>query len=308
MPTLLGVFVRGMAMGAADIVPGVSGGTIALITGIYDRLLAALAAVDTAWVKLLLTGRIRDAWEKVDATFLLVLLSGAVTSVLLLANVIDWAMATAPELLWSFFFGLVAASAVLLWRSELPQTRLADGALLLLGAVLAVAVALSPGGQFIPGLVGFLLAGAIAICAMILPGISGSFILLLLGMYPAVISALTTPRITELLVFATGCAVGLLSFSKLLHWLLDHQRRRIMALLTGFLLGSTTALWPWRRVVSTVIDRHGEPRPVQQLPVLPETYAAAGGDPQVLLCAMAVTAGLLLVVVTHWVAAGRARP
>jgi putative membrane protein len=306
MPGWLGIYVRGIAMGAADIVPGVSGGTVALITGIYDRLLAALASVDVRLLRLVLQRRWHDAWYQVDGAFLVALLAGVLTAIVALANVIAWLLQQYPELLWSFFFGLVAASSVFLAYQELDRPRLVEGLALLLGCIAAVLIALAPAGGFLPGVMGFFLAGAIAICAMILPGISGSFILLLLGMYQPVISALTELRLIELLAFAVGCGLGLLLFSRLLHWLLERYRHSVMSLLTGFLAGSLVALWPWQHTVSTVLDRHGQMRPVQQVPIGPWRYAAEGGDPQILGCLIAAGVGVMIIIATHrWVVAGR---
>lgn len=306
MPQWLGIYGRGIAMGAADIVPGVSGGTIALITGIYDRLLAALASVDAEWFRCILTRRWREAWVHLDGAFLSSLLAGILTSVVVLANAIAWLMQHYPELLWSFFFGLVAASSVYLAHQELSRPRWYEGLALVGGCALAVIIALAPAGAFVPGLVGFFLAGSVAICAMILPGISGSFILLLLGMYQPVIQALTELRLFELFAFATGCGLGLLLFSRLLHWLLEAYRHPVMALLTGFLAGSLVALWPWQHTVSTVLDRHGELRPVQQTPIGPWRYAAEGGDPQILACLLAALVGAGLIMATHrWAVTGR---
>jgi putative membrane protein len=302
MRSTLGILARGMAMGAADVVPGVSGGTIALITGIYDRLLAAIASADLTLLTLVLRGRFAEAWRHMDGGFLMTLLAGIAIAVISLANVINWVLSHYPVVLWSFFFGLVGASAVALWRSEVGAPMTSTIVPAALGLISAVAIALAPAAQFIPGLPGFFLAGSIAICAMILPGISGSFILLLLGMYQPVIAALVTPEPSALLIFATGCGVGLMLFSKVLHWLLDHHRRPLMALLTGFLAGSMTSLWPWQKALSTVVDRHGELRPVQQVPVGPSAYAGDGGEPMVMICVIACVAGVALILATErWV-------
>lgn len=306
MPSWLGILLRGVAMGAADVVPGVSGGTIALITGIYDRLLGALASIDGTLLAGLLRGRIREAWHRVDGQFLVLLFSGVGFSVLVLARVIDWCLRHYPQPLWSFFLGLVLASSVFLARQELSAASWSQAVLLVLGCLMAVAVALSPGGNLLPGLAGFFFAGALAICAMILPGISGSFILLLLGMYQPVISAVAEFRWLEVGVFMTGCGLGLLGFSRFLHWLLDRYRGAVMALLTGFLAGSMVALWPWRVVLTTVIDRHGDSRPLQQAVVTPSRYASEVGDPMLLACCVAMLVGVCLTIVTHrWTNAAR---
>lgn len=299
-PGPTGIFFRGLAMGAADIVPGVSGGTVALITGIYDRLVAAIASVDTDLLRLLARGRIAAVWERVDGGFLTALMLGIATSIVVLSRGIHWLMAFAPLPLWSFFFGLVAASAVYLLRTEVWRPSLREGLLLFVGTMVAVAISLAPAIEFPGGAVGFFAAGSLAICAMILPGISGSFILLILGMYAPVIRALTLPEPLLLLAFLSGCIVGLLAFSKVLRHLIGRARRATMAMLTGFLAGSLVALWPWQRVVAEMVDRHGQLRPVQTLPVSPAQYAQTSGDPALLVCAVALLLGVTIVVLGHW--------
>ena len=301
----LGVYLRGLAMGAADIVPGVSGGTIALITGIYDRLLGALTRFDTDALTLLLRGQWQLLWRAVDGRFLLPLLGGIGSAVLLLAQFIQVAMTHYPLPLWSFFFGLVACSAVVLWFEEVTQASRLTLLMLVVGIGVAAAIGLTATLAFPGGMLGFFFAGALAICAMILPGISGSFVLLLLGMYGPVIEALTRFNWPFLATFTLGCAVGLLLFSRLLKWVLAVARQATMALLAGFLAGSLVTLWPWQRAVSTVIDRHGDSRVVQTQPLLPADYALQYGDSQLLMCLVSALVGVLVIGVSHrrWVAA-----
>lgn len=297
--SLVGIYLRGLAMGSADVVPGVSGGTIALITGIYDRLLAALSNVDVGALRMLARGDIRRAWQHVDGSFLLTLLAGIATAVLTLAELIHWLMAHHPLPLWSMFFGLVLTSAVWLVQQEVGRPDARAWLALVAGVALAASIGLSPAGELLSGTWGVFLAGALAICAMILPGISGSFILLLIGMYQPIIAAVTGRDLLTLAEFAAGCATGLLLFTRFLHWLLEHTRRTTMALLSGFLFGSLVTLWPWQHTVSTTIDRHGDERVVQTAPVLPHTWAVEHDDPQWLLCLLAAIAGALVVIVAH---------
>lgn len=301
MKNHIGIYLRGMAMGAADIVPGVSGGTVALITGIYDRLLAALANVDLTLIRAVLRGQINDAWRHVDATFLLVLLLGIGTSILGLASGIHWLMETYPLPLWAFFFGLVLASTRTLWLAEGLEMTSKNIVAAVVGVAAALAVTSLPASAGSDSDIAFFFAGALAICAMILPGISGSFILLIIGMYSSVITALSGFELVRLGLFASGCVVGLLLFTKVLHWLIDHHRTPMMALLTGFLLGSLNALWPWQRTVATIVDRHGEERIVQSVPVLPTTFADSIGDPMLALCLVTMFAGIVLVLMAHWI-------
>ena len=291
----LGIFLRGVAMGAADLVPGVSGGTIALITGIYTRLIAAIASVGPSTLSLLLRGRVSDAWKAIDGPFLLVLGAGIATAVIGLASLLDWLLQHFPLPLWAAFLGLVLASALSLvkqnyrlWSSkEWPLFIIGIGVAVFVGLTQAVQLPITPWGVF--------LAGSVAICAMILPGISGSFLLLLMGMYQVVISAVVNLELVTLGLFALGCGMGLLLFSRLLQRLLLVAEQRVMAMLLGFLLGSLIILWPWQVTVSSVLDRHGEMRAVQTLPVTPGHYAEQVGDPMLLLSLVGFITGFVAV-------------
>lgn len=289
------VFLRGLAMGAADIVPGVSGGTIAFITGIYPRLLHSLRSFDLVALRLLVRGDAAECWRHVDGRFLSTLLLGIATSIFSLAQLLGWLLQHHPQPLWAFFFGLILASALLMLR-QVPHWFWPQRSALLLGILAALAVGLAPQGDFVGGQPGIFLAGFIAICAMILPGISGSFILLLLGMYAPVLTAVRGLDVGFLAVFALGAGCGLLCFSRLLDWLLSAYHAVTVAVLTGFLFGSLVVVWPWKRVLSWVPDSHGVPRAVQQLPVTPGEYLLrSGDDPQIWLCAGLAAAGFLLV-------------
>jgi putative membrane protein len=271
--TSFGVYLRGLLMGAADIVPGVSGGTMAFITGIYDRLLGSIRAFDLHCLRLLSQGRIGDAWRYVDGGFLLALLLGIFTSVLSLARLVSWLLADYPVPLWAFFFGLILASALVLLR-QVTRWTLVRVTCLLVGLLVAAGIALSPVVALAPGLPGIFIAGFIAICAMILPGISGSFILILLGMYGPVLNAVKNLELEVMAVFALGAGLGLMCFSRILHWLLHHYHMATMALLTGFLFGSLLVVWPWKHALDWVLGSDGELRPVQQIPVWPWDFAA----------------------------------
>ena len=293
--TALGVYLRGLMMGAADIVPGVSGGTVAFITGIYDTLLASIRAFDLEFVARLWRLQFRSAWEHVNGRFLLALLAGIATSIFSLARLISWLLDNYPVPLWAFFFGLILASAVVLLR----EVESWDGArvlVLLAGVAAAGAIALAPPASLQLGMAGVFLAGFLAICAMILPGISGSFILVLLGMYGTVLAAVKSLEVVFILVFALGAGVGLLCFSRLLHWLLQRYHQATMATLTGFLFGSLAVVWPWKRVLDWVEGSHGQLKPAQQLPVSPWEFATiAGQDPMLGLCLALALLGIVLV-------------
>ncbi|PIE37353.1 MAG: DUF368 domain-containing protein [Gammaproteobacteria bacterium] len=290
----IGVFLRGMLMGAADVVPGVSGGTMALITGIYTTLLASVRAFDLEALRLLLAGEFKALWQHVNGCFLLALLAGIGTSVLTMARGISYLLVHHPVPLWAFFFGLILASAIALLFHVMrwgPAAILA----LIAGTAIALFISLSSQIQLGGGLFGVFVAGFIAICAMILPGISGSFILLLLGMYAPVLAAVSRFDLPYMAVFAVGAAAGLMCFSRLLYFLLRRFVDTTMAMLSGFLFGSLAVVWPWKEVLQWTTDRHGEPKVAQQIPVLPERFAELGGQPQLWLCLGLAVIGAVLV-------------
>lgn len=289
------LYIKGMAMGAVDVVPGFSGGTVALITGIYDKLLASLAAMPAA-LALFVRGRIKDAWQACNATFLLVVMLGVLTSVFTLAKAISYLMDTHPVPLWAFFFGLVLVSVHLVGREVVlwSWNRMLG---FVLGLALAVWITLAAPLQLAADPLTLFFAGAIAISAMILPGISGSFILMLLGLYPVVLGAVKNLDIAILAVFSAGCLLGLLSFSRLLSWMLEHVRDLTLATLTGILLGSLGKVWPWKQTLSWQTNSRGESYPLLQENLMPSGYAQVSGqDPQVALAlVLAVLAvGLVL--------------
>lgn len=289
-------------MGAADIVPGVSGGTMAFITGIYETLLDSISSVDMEFLRRLVRLDIRGAFAHVNGGFLLCLLAGIATSVLTLARLISWVLEHHPVPLWAFFFGLILASALVLLKQVKrwnPQRVFA----LLAGVAFATAVALAPVVNLHIGPLGIFVAGFIAICAMILPGISGSFILVLLGMYGTVLAALKGLDLGFIAIFAAGAACGLLCFARVLHWLLARFHEATMALLTGFLFGSLLVVWPWKQVLEWVVSSDGSPKPAQQVPVLPGSFETlTGQSPQVALCLvlMALGFGLVWLVEHYW--------
>ena len=293
-----GIFARGLAMGAADIVPGVSGGTIALITGIYDRLIAAIVAADVSALQMLIRGHWAVLWHRLDGAFMSTLLAGILISIFSMASLIHWLLEAHPQPLWAFFSGLILISGMFLLRDEVVLNRLDRVLFFAVGVSLAVGIALMPPVSMLPGLVGFFFAGSIAICAMILPGISGSFMLLLMGMYAPVLAAVKGFQVTELVVFALGCGVGLLSFARLLDRLLRAHRSMAMAFLCGVLLGSLVAVWPWR--VSVILALGAEPVEVTR-PVLPFDLPA----PQLALCLLTFCAGVFTVWATQKIAGGR---
>ncbi len=241
----VGVAFKGICMGAADVIPGVSGGTIAFLMGIYEELLNSIKSVNGQALKLLFTGRIAAFWKHVNGTFLASLLTGILISVFSLAKLMKYLLEFHPIPLWSFFFGLILASTIYILKG-LDKWSLKNIISFVIGIVIAAFICIATPAQTPDDLWFIFLSGAIAICAMILPGISGSFILLLLGKYEFVMSAVSGLNIPVLLVFAAGCAIGIISFSHFLSWLLKKYYMLTIALLSGFMLGSLLKVWPWK--------------------------------------------------------------
>lgn len=241
----LGIFLRGMAMGAADLVPGVSGGTIALITGIYDDLLKAIASFSPGLIGTLKSEGIRGVWSAINGAFLVALAAGIGTSIVALSGGLHFLLEFHKAPLFAFFFGLVAASIPMVAK-EVPRWNLTTAALFAVGAAITFGIGSLPPLEVTPSLGYLFCCGALAACAMILPGISGSFILLLLGVYSSVIAALKGLDFVVIATVGAGAVTGLLGFSRGLKALLARARNAVMATLSGFLLGSLQALWPWK--------------------------------------------------------------
>ncbi|MFO7703637.1 MAG: DUF368 domain-containing protein [Halopseudomonas sp.] len=295
------VFLKGMAMGAADVVPGVSGGTIAFISGIYDRLLAAIASCTPGKLVWLGKGRFRETWQAIDGAFLFTLLAGILTSIASLARLVSYLLANHGVLIWSFFFGLILVSVWLVGQQIKRWNGWTIGAFVL-GGLFAYLITVAVPLQLPSTPMMIFLAGAIAICAMILPGISGSFILLLLGLYGAVLGAVKDFNLGLISVFALGCIAGLLSFSRLLSWLLKHARNITLAFLTGLLVGSLNKVWPWKEVLSWRENSQGERTPMLETNLLPQHYQAVTGEPAYWQggLALMLTAVVLVLLLEWW--------
>ena len=247
--------LKGMALGAADVVPGVSGGTIAFIAGIYDELINSIKSINMHSLKLLFTGKIAAFWKAVNGNFLFALLLGIAISVFSLAKLITYLLLNEPVLVWSFFFGLVLASTWFVTK-DIKGWNWKTVAGFVGGAVIAYYITVATPAETSTNLMFIFLCGAIAICAMILPGISGSFILVLLGKYFYVMEAVKTLDLVVLGVFAFGAALGITSFSRVLSYALKNFRNITLSVLSGFMLGSLNKVWPWKEVEKLVSDGH----------------------------------------------------
>ncbi|TQV84824.1 DUF368 domain-containing protein [Exilibacterium tricleocarpae] len=263
-------------MGAADVVPGVSGGTIAFISGIYSELIDSLRSINLEALQTLRRRGIGACWQVINGNFLLALFTGIAISLVTLARVINYCLTHYPIHVWSFFFGLILASIFYMVRQTGAWHR-RELLALVLGTGIALAISMAkpaalPGEWWMA-----LLAGSVAICAMILPGISGSFILLLMGMYSAILRAIEDLDWLLLASFGVGCACGLLAFSHVLSWLLRRFYTLTLSFLTGFLVGSLNIIWPWKQTLQTTLNRHGEEVPLVQSNLWPATYSELTG-------------------------------
>ena len=245
MKTFLFNFLKGMGMGAANVIPGVSGGTIALITGIFGRIINALNGLMSfkTW-KLLFAGKFKEFVSKVDGRFLLAVMIGAVLSVFTLAKLMQYLLDQYPVQTWAFFLGMIAASAVFM-LAEVRCWRVSYGLWIAVGIGLGIALCTLSPTETTDDLWFIFICGAIAICTMILPGVSGSFILLLLGKYEYIMNAISNLNWPVLAAFGIGCAIGIVAFSKALHWLLARYQQQTMLVLVGFVMGSLIKVWPW---------------------------------------------------------------
>ena len=277
--------LKGCAMGMADVVPGVSGGTIAFISGIYEELLDSIRSVDATALRLLLRFRLAEFWRHINGRFLLPVLLGIAVAIFSLARLMTYLLTNQPIAIWSFLLGLVVGSALLVarqigrwdWRTVLA---FAVGAAAAWWITVATPAETPDDWWFV------MLSGAIAICAMILPGISGAFILLLLGKYQYIMHAVGEFDIPVIAVFVIGAAAGIISFSHLLSWLLKHWHDVTVAVLMGFMVGSLNKVWPWKETVETYLDSHGVAQPLVQNNIAPGTFEQLTGQPSLLVQAI----------------------
>lgn len=247
--------LKGMGMGAADVVPGVSGGTIAFIVGIYDELINSIKSINGESLKLLFSGNLKAFWQYIHANFLFSILLGIGISVFSLAKVMTWLLVAHPVLVWSFFFGLVLASTWFVSK-DIKEWNWKTIAGFVAGAIIAFYITIATPAETSAEWWFIFICGAIAICAMILPGISGSFILVLLGKYFFIMEAVKTLNIKVMLIFAAGAFIGITTFSRVLSYALKYFRNITLAVLTGFMLGSLNKVWPWKEKIETMADGH----------------------------------------------------
>jgi len=288
--------VRGLAMGAADVVPGVSGGTIAFVTGIYEELINSIKSFNLEAVNVLFKKGIAPFWKHINGNFLLSVGTGIILSVLTLAKVMQELLVSAPILLWSFFFGLIIGSAVTI-AQKIKKWNPTNIICSILGTIIAYYItAMSPAST--PEDFWFIiLCGSIAICAMILPGISGAFILLMFSKYEFVLNAISSMKFDIIVLFGIGAAGGIIAFSNVLSWLLKKWHDATTAILMGFMIGALNKVWPWKNTVETFIDRHGVEKPLIQENVMPSQFAElTGNNAQLLYAILMLIVGMVVII------------
>jgi putative membrane protein len=284
---------KGMGMGAADVVPGVSGGTIAFITGIYEELINTIKSIQPSLLKDLKKGGIKAVWYKINAPFLISLLAGIAISIVSLSRVILYLLQNHPIPVWSFFFGLILASAFTI-AGEIKEWNLPVILATFVGTSIAYIITIISPAETPNDLWFIFICGAIAICAMILPGISGSFILLLMGKYEYIFTSLKELNLAVIVTFALGCITGILSFSHILSWMFKKYKNITIALLAGFMIGSLNKVWPWKEVLLKVTI-NGKEKILQEGNLLPAKYTEITGMPNQLWIAIAMfVVGIIL--------------
>ena len=291
------VIFKGMAMGAADVVPGVSGGTIAFITGIYSELIDSIKSVNIASFRLLFAGKFQEFWSKINGGFLLALILGIFLSIISLAKVLQELLERSPAPLWSFFFGLIIASAIVIAR-KITKWDIVNLSSLATGTVIAYLItvltpASTPTSYWFVFISGIITAGI-----MILPGISGAFLLLMLGKYEYLLNAITSLKLDVITVFVAGASIGLVTFTNVLSWLLHRFHNATTAFLTGIMIGSLNKVWPWKVTISNFFNSHGTLQPLIQENISPVHYLdTTGNDPQFFISSLLCIIGFLIILV-----------
>ncbi|RYH73854.1 DUF368 domain-containing protein [Flavobacteriaceae bacterium 144Ye] len=279
--------LKGIAMGAADAVPGVSGGTIAFISGIYEELITTISNVNLSLITTLRKEGFKAFWTQLNGNFMVALLTGIVVSFVSFMQLAKYLIENHPILIWSFFFGLIVASIYFVGK-QIQKWNLATIIGIIIGAVVAYYITTIPASSVNHSPLFLFFAGAIAICAMILPGISGSFILLVLGAYKTLSDAIDDYDFKKLALFIGGAVIGLLSFSRILKWLFKNYHNITLAILTGFIFGSLNKIWPWKKVLTWRTNSKGE-----QIPLLEESISPFNfdGDPKLAIAIVLMIVG-----------------
>ena len=290
-------------MGVADVIPGMSGGSVAFITGIYSEMVRALRSIDREAFELVAKKRYQDFWNKINGTFLVVLFGGIITSLFTFARLVTHLQTKYPILVWSFVFGLVLISALLVLR-DIKKWNIGIVAAFFCGAFVSFGITLLSPAQTPASIWFIFLTGMLSVCALLIPGLSGAFILLLLGKYQYMVNALISFNFLVIIVFLGGCVAGLIGFSRFLTYTLDNYHNATVALLTGFMLGALNKVWPWREIVEYVTNSKGEQVPAFDRSILPWNYfVITGKDPQVFQAILMMAISVFIVVLFVKIAA-----
>ncbi|WP_340076694.1 DUF368 domain-containing protein [Leptobacterium sp. I13] len=299
------ITLKGMAMGAADIVPGVSGGTIAFISGIYEELIATINGLKITSLKKIWKEGFRSFWNSINGNFLSALLSGIFLSILSLAKAIKWLLENEPVLLWGFFFGLVIASILIIIKG-ISKWNITMGIFLIVGTLISYYITIMEPTSSPDSFLYLFFSGFIAIIAMILPGVSGAFILLILGAYSTAIGTVNlflesvyelnfnkfTEAFLKFISLVLGAVLGLKVFSKILGWMFENYKNSTLALLTGFMIGSLNKIWPWKKTISWYTNSHGAKEPLLQKSIIPTAFE---GDPKIIWTISLIIIGFLTI-------------
>ena len=296
------LYLKGMGMGGADVVPGVSGGTIAFISGIYEELIHSIKSLDLSAIRLLLKFQFREFWSAINGSFLLVLVLGIGTSIVSLAKLITFLLQEFPIQVWSFFFGLIIISALSV-GTQIRKKNWISVISGLLGIAIAFGITSATPAVTPEDLWFILICGMVAICAMILPGISGSFVLLIFGKYEYILNALKDIELAIILTFILGCIIGILSSARLISWLLNKQHDLTIAMLAGFMVGSLNKIWPWKLIVQYRVNSAGDQVPFLEENILPTEYMElTGNQPLILYSVFFLALGFFTIVIIEKVA------
>jgi putative membrane protein len=312
-PDYFTVTLKGMAMGAADVVPGVSGGTIAFISGIYQELIDSINSVSLSFFKVWQKEGFKTAWTQINGSFLISLLLGIAISILSLAKIITYLLKNEAIAVWSFFFGLVVASIFYIGK-QVKKWSITSIVALLVATFISYYITIAEPFASPESNLYLFLSGFIAIIAMILPGVSGAFILLLMGSYEVIMGTINQFRdgliggnmtllgnaLLKIFIFGIGAILGLKLFSKILHWMFEKHNFLTLSILTGFMIGSLNKVWPWKLVLETRINSHGETVPFLEKSILPNQYL---GEPTLFLAIGLMIAGFLTILILEKAAA-----
>ncbi len=311
------LFLKGIAMGAADVVPGVSGGTIAFISGIYQELIETIHQLDLQIFKLFKQEGFKACWHKYNLKFIFILFSGVITSILLFAKLISWLLSNHPILVWSFFFGLIVASIFYIAK-QIKLWNGLTGIFILIASIASYLITVAEPIASTESYWVIFFSGFIAIIAMILPGISGSFILLLLGVYEIILNTvndfstsiitlnfkLLTESFSKIMVFIIGAIAGLKLFSSALNWLFKHHKNITLSILTGFMIGALNKIWPWKEIVTWRLKSNGEQVALLEKSILPTDF---DGDPKIIMAVVFMIIGFLSIFLIELIAAYKSK-